>query len=207
MLSKRFESITRLSPEELEHMAAEGDTTLYEGISVENLTDIPVLFGGWDCRYVGGKLPGSVGNLVLVPNTPYTRRIWSKGQVDMAIRRGLTPTYAERWHAARCSNKHGLLDILVDVVCKDHLSVLNSNNVRCTRADLIKGYLEYDIDFTKHEYQQWKARYGIVEPRHPNRMAAFKGLLADVISDEEFQQRPVIGGERDGTIDARPWEI
>lgn len=203
------ETLSTLSADELDKLGLDGETVLIKEFLNSKKDNLPPLKGGWECRYVGpSQDPDSVGKIVLVPKTPWTRDLWNAGQLKTAMAAGLTKTQAERWHTAVCRNKHDFLDLLNDVLNRPLREILSANQNLMTRVDLIQGYLDYDIGFTREQYQRWVSRTQIRYPRHPVRLSDFGKLLRAVIGTDSFQEKPTIGSTvKEESKDSRPWEV
>lgn len=195
-VKKQISLLAGLPSTHFDTLAIEGNTVLIDKFPYSEDFVPPFLNGGWGCIYSGPLYVGSIGKIVLVPKREDTRELWREGQVQFAMRRGLTYEQAVRWLASRLPVKHSLIDLLA--------AVLKRNDI-----NEISDYMSYDISFTPSVYNDWKSRTGITEPAYPKALASFTELLKEVLYDETEtpEVKPIITNPDNNTPVVRVWDL
>jgi len=185
---QRLHTLAGMQPSILDDIASRGETVLIPEYIYTGEFAAPQLRGGWGCLYIGGTREGTVGQVVLIPQTDRTSDIWRAGQLNIAKSKGLNDGQALRWLTSRSNSKHALLPLLAEVLLSRD-------------EDRISNYLSYDINFTKEAYWSWRDATKIDYPKHPKQLKAFCDLLREVMivpTDDEPPHVPA--------ADERPWE-
>lgn len=142
-----FANLPTLSADELDERGRTGKTILLSDFPFSEELQLPELEGGWMCRFVGTKNIGEEGDIVLLPNTVWTRKLWTEGQRSIAKTAGLNEDQTRVWINSGNWLKHILLPLLCDIL-------KSPRKIEAMRA--------FDINFPGNDYLRWSSRSGIV---------------------------------------------
>jgi len=157
---KAIDELPKLTADQLDEMAKEGNTVLIETITFDESLNFPELPGSWKMAYVGARTKGSHGTLVLLPDAKWTRKLWTEGQIKIGMAAGLTEAQASIWANTKIAHRHDLLPKLVEVL----------NN-----QDLLTKYLSYD----SKNVDKWMARTKIKDGLNPYRRKSLVAMLQE----------------------------
>ena len=82
--------LAKYSPDELDERGQSGGFRLITDVLWRSDMTIPELPGGWMAIYAGRQEPGATGIIYLMPNTPWTRKLWNQGQFKVLLNDGMT---------------------------------------------------------------------------------------------------------------------
>ena len=142
-----FANLPTLSADDLDERGRTGKTILLSDFPFPEELQLPELEGGWMCRFVGTKNIGEEGDIVLLPNTVWTRKLWTEGQRSIARAAGLNEDQTRIWINSGNWMKHILLPMLCDIL-------KSPRKIEAMRA--------FDINFPGNDYLRWSSRSGIV---------------------------------------------
>lgn len=142
-----FANLPTLSADDLDERGRTGKTILLSDFPFSEELQLPELEGGWMCRFVGTKNIGEEGDIVLLPNTVWTRKLWTEGQRSIARAAGLNEDQTRVWINSGNWLKHILLPLLCDIL-------KSPRKIEAMRA--------FDINFPGNDYLRWSSRSGIV---------------------------------------------
>lgn len=146
VVQKQFETLSQISADDLDELGRTGETNLIENFPFKEDLEMPALEGGWMCRFVGNKRVGDFGSIVLLPNTIWTRKLWTEGQTKIATKAGLTGNQITLWINSSNWLKHILLPTLAEIISDPK------------KAEWFKSF---DVNFTGDDYFRWSSRSGI----------------------------------------------
>lgn len=86
--------LAKYTPDELDERGQSGGFRLITDVLWRSDMVIPELPGGWMAIYAGRAEPGAVGSIFLMPNTPWTRKLWNQGQYKVLLSDGMTEDQA-----------------------------------------------------------------------------------------------------------------
>lgn len=179
-----FAGLSQLSADELDSRGEKGETLLVQNYPYREDLELPVLQGGWMCRFAGTKQPNETGSIVLLPNTIWTRKLWTKGQTVIAERAKLKGEQITRWINSENWLKHTLLPILSEII---------------TDQNKVKWFEDFDINFSSDDYYRWSSRSGIIlnfsryQRRHL--VMLFDEVFKGIIPKKQPRKKDKVKGE------------
>lgn len=108
--------LKRMSANEIDRYIESGVITVHEGYIGHSTFESVDLPGGWQIRTTHPPFEDSESVLYICPVEPRTFPIWKKGQIDRAIKAGLTKEQAARWIASSYPRRHAQLDYITQII-------------------------------------------------------------------------------------------
>jgi len=137
--------LAKYSPDELDERGKNGGFRLITDVAWNADLSIPDLPGGWRSIYAGREEPGAVGSIFLMPNTPWTRKLWNHGQHKVLMDDGMTSDQALRFMVSKERHKTRAIRNIVYLIKR------NSADELCNRAT--QGFS------SKDDFDRWCSRY------------------------------------------------
>lgn len=140
-------ALEAMSQAELDALAKEGNTTLFDGTLTSSYV-VPKMQGGYKAMITGAREGAESfrGRVILVPVDSRARVIWTEGQTKLAMNAGLTEAQAKAWVVSRVPCKHVVLEKLATVM---------------KNPDLVASYLDYNPEAEQQAVKDWCDKHRI----------------------------------------------
>jgi hypothetical protein len=138
---QRIEALKAMEAFELQNHIRSGNVTVYEGFKHDGFFEPIDLGYGWKIRASNPKKPGIPRYLFIAPSTIATSKIWREGQLQRALKHGLTRGEAKRWLGSKYPRRHQMLGYLSVVLCSEKM---------------LHAYLHYERVEDRESAKLWK---------------------------------------------------
>lgn len=166
--------LAKYSPDELDERGTNGGFRLITDVVWSADLTIPDLPGGWRAIYAGREEPGAVGSIFLMPNTPWTRKLWNHGQHKVLMDDGMTSDQALRFMVSKERHKTRAIRNIVYLIRRSDITA----DELCNRA--AHGFTNKD------DFDRWCSRYLPSGAYSMERVTTILNVVRDILRPSAY---------------------
>lgn len=142
------ELLGKYTADELDERGQNGGFRLITDVLWRADLTIPELPGGWMAIYAGRQEKGATGSIFLMPNTPWTRKLWNQGQFKVLLDDGMNEHEAMLFMVSKERHKTRAI--------KNIIHLLRRHPEECRKRTLLTPRFGFG---TRDDFDRWCSRH------------------------------------------------